>query len=187
MKIIEKKIDTLIEAWYNPRMISEKQREALKKSITEFGMIDPIIVNTQKGREGIVVGGHQRLSIWKELGNETIPTVEVNLNEEEERELNIRLNKNTGEFDIELLNKHFTVQELGEYGFEEYEIGTEEVDLSILDEMEEGDIELTHRNVIQIEFDQEHYEEAKTLHKTLKDANLSIGALFIKKMQKEKK
>lgn len=187
MKTRDIKIEDLKPAEYNPRTISKKQRENLKRSILKYGIIDPIIVNKNKKRKGIVIGGHQRLKILKELGYKKVPCIELDLNLEEEKELNIRLNKNTGEFDIELLNEHFTIEELSDYGFEKYEIGGEEAELSILDETEDDEeVELAKRNVLQIEFDQEYYEEAKTLHKTLKDAGVDVGKLFIEKMKKEK-
>ena len=51
-----------------------------------------------------------------------IPCVELNLTPEKERELNIRLNRNTGEWDYDSLANHFDVGELCEWGFDEAEL-----------------------------------------------------------------
>ena len=94
MKIESKLITDLIPATYNPRQISTKDYNSLKQSIKKFGMVDPIIAN----KDNTVIGGHQRLKICKELKYIEIDCVVLDLSKEEERELNIRLNKNTGDF-----------------------------------------------------------------------------------------
>ena len=88
-----------------------------------FGLVDPLIVNKNKERKNILVGGHQRLRIAKEMGVESIPCVEVDLTLDQEKELNIRLNKNVGEWDFDALANYFDVGELTEWGFEKDEIG----------------------------------------------------------------
>ena len=123
MKIKTRKISDLIRAEYNPRELTKEQQNQLTDSLKRFGLVDPIIVNTNKDRKNILVGGHQRMKVWESMGNETIPTVEVNLNLEKEKELNVRLNKNTGQFDMELIQEHFDTTELIEWGFTEDEIG----------------------------------------------------------------
>lgn len=122
MKIVEREIKELIFAEYNPRQITKKQFEDLKKSLERFGFVDPVIVNVNPDRKNIIVGGHQRIRAWKSLGNTRVPTVEVNLNEKKERELNVRLNKNTGSFDFDILANEFDFDDLIEWGFEEKEI-----------------------------------------------------------------
>ena len=52
----------------NPRKWSKGQKEALKESITKFGNVDPILVNSNEERKGIIVGGHFRFEVCKELG-----------------------------------------------------------------------------------------------------------------------
>lgn len=74
-------------------------------------------------RKDIIVGGHQRCKVWFDLGNDTIPTVEVELDEAAEMELNVRLNKNTGEFDFDMLSSYFDMEVLKEWGFQDYEFG----------------------------------------------------------------
>jgi len=70
----------------------------------------------------VLVGGHQRLKIAQELDIKDIPCVEVELNPEQERELNIRLNKNSGEWDYDALANYFDVGELTEWGFTDDEL-----------------------------------------------------------------
>lgn len=131
MVLVEREIEELLRADYNPRKLSGEQRAALCESLQEFGFTVPVVVNMAEGRENVIVGGHQRVDCWAEIGNATVPVVEVSLSLEKERELNIRLNKNTGEWDFELLEEFFTADELSEWGF-----GVEELD-DIFTELEE--------------------------------------------------
>lgn len=91
------------EAEYNPRRATKKQFDDLKASIEKFGFVEPIIVNTYKDREGVIVGGHFRVKVAKAIGLETIPAIMISVPLEREMELNLRLNKNTGEFDRDML------------------------------------------------------------------------------------
>ena len=115
-------IDELIFAEYNPRQLTKDQYQGLKDSITRFGLVDPVIINKHKERDNIIVGGHQRVKIAKDLGYKEVPCVEVNLTPEKERELNIRLNKNTGEWDWDSLANYFDVSDLLEWGFTDDEL-----------------------------------------------------------------
>lgn len=129
MKIIEKKCSELIGAEYNPRQLTQKQHSDLKDSLTRFGMVDPVLINSNPERENIIIGGHQRKRVWEELGNKTIPCIELDLTIEQEKELNIRLNKNTGQFDSEILANFFDEDDLLNWGFEEFEFGMDKIDL----------------------------------------------------------
>jgi len=122
MQTTERKISELIPAEYNPRQLSDKQHEDLKASLTRFGAVDPAIVNIHPDRKDIIVGGHQRLKVAKSLGWETFPCVEVNLTRDQERELNVRLNKNTGSWDWNILGDLFQAEELKEWGFSDEEL-----------------------------------------------------------------
>ena len=117
MKIVKRKITELIAAEYNPRKINKVQEQDLKDSLTRFGLVDPIIININKERKNIVIGGHQRLKVWADLGNTEIDCNELDLTLDKERELNIRLNKNGGSFDDELVKEYFDYEELTEWGF----------------------------------------------------------------------
>ena len=92
-KIVNKKIDDLIFAEYNPRQLSKEQFKYLKDSIHRFGLVDPVIINKNKERKNIIIGGHQRTKVAKAMGIKQVPCVELNLSYDKEKELNIRLNK----------------------------------------------------------------------------------------------
>lgn len=103
MRIEKRKIDELIPAIYNPRKdltIDDAEYKKIKRSIETFGYVDPIIVNE---RTGVIIGGHQRLKVLKDLGYEEIEVSVVNLDEKQEKALNVALNKISGEWDFELL------------------------------------------------------------------------------------
>lgn len=92
-------IDALIPADYNPRkdlQEGDAEFEKIKRSIEEFGFVEPIVWNK---RTGVIVGGHQRLKVAKALGYEEVPVSVVDLSEEREKVLNVALNKVGGEFD----------------------------------------------------------------------------------------
>jgi hypothetical protein len=144
IQTIEVPINELIPADYNPRKHDEVATEQLKHSIKRFGLVDPMIVNSAPNRKNIIIGGHFRWEVAKELGYETIPVVYVDIPDlAKEKELNLRLNKNTGEFDWDLLAK-FDESFLADVGFSSNELdGIFEV---------EGDVE----------FVKELYEDYKT-------------------------
>jgi len=121
-KIINYKISDIIGAEYNPRQLTEIEYEHLKNSLKRFGFVDPLIINTHKDRKNILIGGHQRLRVAKDLKYKEIPCVEVSLEYDMERELNIRLNKNNGSWDWDALANYFDVDDLSEWGFTEEEL-----------------------------------------------------------------
>jgi len=104
LNIVEVPINELQASDYNPRKHSQDQAKQLAESIKKYGLVDPLLVNSAPNRKGIVIGGHFRLKIIRELGFTEVPVVFINIPDiEKEKELNIRLNKNTGEFDWDLL------------------------------------------------------------------------------------
>lgn len=120
-KMERRAVADFIEADYNPRKMSDAQRADLVKSITQFGQVEPVVVNAN----GTIIGGHQRLKAYADLGiKETDAMVPSRkLSKEEERELNIRLNKNRGEFDDVKLKEFFNVKDLMDWGFAPDELG----------------------------------------------------------------
>jgi DNA modification methylase len=103
MTIETKKIDELIPAEYNPRKDlkpGDPEYEKLKKSVEQFGYVEPVIWNRTTGR---VVGGHQRIKVLKDLGKTELECVVVELDEEHEKALNVALNKISGEWDKDKL------------------------------------------------------------------------------------
>jgi len=114
--------DILKPADYNPRKVSDAQKVQLKKSMTEHDFVDPIIVNKAKNRKNIIIGGHLRVVIAKELKLEAVPVVYVNIPDvDEEKKLNLRLNRTGGEFDYQLL-RDFDIEMLLDTGFEEIDL-----------------------------------------------------------------
>jgi DNA modification methylase len=102
--IIEKiKVEQLIPADYNPRkdlQPGDSEYEKIKRSLEEFGYVDPVIWNKTTGR---VVGGHQRLKVLASMGRTEVECVVVELDEEKEKALNVALNKISGDWDKEKL------------------------------------------------------------------------------------
>ncbi len=123
MNIIKVPIGDLKFADYNPRQITERQVEDLKKSIEQFGVVEPVVANSNPERMNIIVGGHQRVRILTILGHTEVPVFYVNLDEAKEKELNVRLNKNTGSFDWDKLANNFDVEDLKTWGFTDGELG----------------------------------------------------------------
>ena len=140
--IIEKKqIADLIPAPYNPRQSTAKQEKHLKESLEKFGLVEPIIFNKQTG---YIVGGHFRVRELKKLGIKEIECVIVDLNEADEKELNIRLNANTGSWDWDTLANDWEVVDLEAWGLDipQFENEAEELEASEDDyEMPEGGLE----------------------------------------------
>lgn len=125
LQIVYRNINELVTPDYNPRKITPKERREIQKSLETFGFVEPLVINTYEGRENIVIGGNQRLSIAKNLGMETAPCVEVCLDETKEKELNLRLNKNQAQFDFEALVRFFDREMMLDVGFSEKEVGKE--------------------------------------------------------------
>jgi hypothetical protein len=85
---------------FNPRTISDHDLEALRRSMRYFGTVQPIIVNR---RTDHIVGGHQRVKAAAAEGIESLPVIELDLDEPSEKQLNIALNRISGEWDEEKL------------------------------------------------------------------------------------
>ncbi|NCD40574.1 MAG: hypothetical protein EOL88_00630 [Bacteroidia bacterium] len=145
LKIIQKKVSELKPATYNPRKIGKKEKMELKKSIKKFDFVEPIVININPKRKNIVIGGHQRLMIAQELGMKEVPCVGVNLQIKDEKELNLRLNKNKGEFDTKLL-AGLDEKLLREVGFMESELSKVFADDVSLVKEEEFSAELLEEN-----------------------------------------
>jgi DNA modification methylase len=104
IKVTYVPIGSIKAAIYNPRKWSKEQLDGLIESIKRFGICDPLIANSAPARNLNLIGGHMRLAAMKTLNYSEVPVVFVDIpNEEKERELNLRLNRNTGEFDLNLL------------------------------------------------------------------------------------
>ena len=96
------KISNLIPAAYNPRKKlkpGDKEYEKIKNSITEFGYVEPIIINSDM----TIIGGHQRATVLADLGYMEVECIVVDIDKTKEKALNVALNKITGEWNKELL------------------------------------------------------------------------------------
>ena len=122
MTVKDRNISELIPAEYNPRYIKEADFEQLKASIQRFDAVEPVVVNMHPERKNIIISGHQRIKAAKALGMDTFPCVELSLTADQEKELNIRMNKNTGNWDWDALADFFEVDELTDWGFSEDEL-----------------------------------------------------------------
>jgi DNA modification methylase len=114
----QRRLGELIEWDKNPRKLSKQDAEQLRKSIAGFGIVDPFIINTNNR----LIGGHQRKKVMVKDGCSLDTLVDVRvpsreLTERELEELAIRLNRNTGEWDFNLLEKNFNKDDLVTWGF----------------------------------------------------------------------
>lgn len=98
-------IEDLNPAPYNPRIDLKKgmdEWEALNNSLGKFGLVVPVVVNE---KNNVIISGHQRVSVLKTQGIKEVEAVVLNLEDDEERRLNIALNKIEGEWDFEKLEE----------------------------------------------------------------------------------
>ena len=103
MVIERKHTAELLPADYNPRKDlkpGDAEYEKLKRSIEQFGYVEPVIWNKTTG---FVVGGHQRLKVLLDMGITEVECVVVEMDAETEKALNIALNKISGEWDKDKL------------------------------------------------------------------------------------
>jgi DNA modification methylase len=121
LKIHYVPVADLQPADYNPRVWDEAAIKNLTDSISQYGLIDPIICNSLPARNNVVIGGHFRLKIAKDLGYDKVPVVYVKLSLEKEKELNLRLNRNTGAWDFQKL-KEFNIEALLDIGFDDADL-----------------------------------------------------------------
>jgi len=117
----KRRVEELIPWEGNPRTISEKQAEQLEASLNRFGLADIPVLDA----DNRLIGGHQRCAIFMARGRGAeeidVRVPSRKLTEEEFEELNVRLNKNMGEWDFDLL-ANFTEDTLLSIGFDEEEL-----------------------------------------------------------------
>ncbi len=143
MNIIKKDIQDLIPSGYNPRKklkSSSPEYKRIKASIEKFGYVDPIIVNS----DNTVIGGHQRLKVLKDLGYISVDVIEVDLDKEDEKALNLALNKITGQWDEIKLND--LLIELNDIDFDLSLTGFDKLELNILDTPKDQEVEEVKEN-----------------------------------------
>lgn len=128
-------VHELNPAPYNPRKMTDAESSQLRTSLERFGFVDPLVVNSNADRRNIVIGGHQRLRVAIAMGFDQVPVVYRDLDEAQERELNLRLNRNVGGWDWDalaafdhtlLLDVGFTSDELDAHFTDDDDQGPEE-------------------------------------------------------------
>ena len=141
MNIIKTKIDKVKKAEYNPRTISEKELANLKKSISRFGIVRPVVINK---KTDILVSGHQTIKAAKELGIDEVPAIYVNITKKEEKALNLALNRISGDWDMdklfEVIDELRVTEELDFTGFDDKEI-SKILDMKMEEEDEDESLE----------------------------------------------
>lgn len=166
MQILRKKIRDMDRAAYNPRIDlipGDTEYENLRRSITTYGMLIPVIWNKRTNR---VVGGHQRLTVLENEGETETDVSVVDLDETQEKQFNVALNKVEGGWDEEKLAE--LLMELGEdatlTGFTQQEIDSLTNDIDSLIDGETVDEELKAIEElfnISLTFDKADQEELK--------------------------
>jgi ParB-like chromosome segregation protein Spo0J len=89
-------LEDVKEALYNPRQITDQELNKLKESLQKFGCVRPLVINEATGN---LVSGHQMLKAARELKIKTLPYLPVNVSDQEEKVLNLALNKISGSWD----------------------------------------------------------------------------------------
>lgn len=104
----------------NPRRLTKDQADHLKTSLEKFGIAEKPIINS----DGTIIGGHQRLKTLKKMKVKEVEcwVPDRMLDEKEANEMNIRLNKNTGEWDWDVLANEWEALDLIEWGFTESDL-----------------------------------------------------------------
>lgn len=166
MQIERKKIRDMDRAAYNPRIElipGDTEYENLRRSITTYGLIIPVVWNKRTNR---VVGGHQRLTVLENEGETEVDVSVVDLDETQERQLNVALNKVEGGWDEEKLGD--LLAELGEgailTGFTQQEIDSLTNDIDSLIDGDTVDEELKAIEElfnVSLTFDKADQEELK--------------------------
>lgn len=168
LNIVQIKIEELNPAPYNPRQWDEQSLNRLKESIKLYGFVDPVIVNSATNRKNVLIGGHMRLAAAKELGITKVPVVYLDIPDlEKEKDLNLRLNRATGEWDWDLL-KDFAPKMLENAGFSSEEL--DEIFNLDLDNPEEFDLK---KELAKLDIDKVRMQNGEIYQ--LGDSRLMIG------------
>lgn len=112
MEFEVKRIADMNRAAYNPRVDlqpEDEEYQAIERSLKRHGLVQPIVYNR---RTNTVVSGHQRLTVLEAQGETEVTVSVVDLDDIQEKELNVALNKITGEWDDDKLS--VILNELGE-------------------------------------------------------------------------
>lgn len=178
----------------NSRTHSDDQIRQIRDSITEFGFTNPLLVDEQSR----LIAGHGRLQAAMELDLEMVPTIVLEgLSDTQKAAYVIADNKLAlnAAWNMEILMQE--IQNLQEdgfdvdlLGFDPSELQAEELDYGLLEDIDtEQELRNMNENVmrgIQIEFEQQHYEEAQELIKYWREAGGYVGMMLINHLRDQK-
>ena len=130
-KLVTRKIEDLQKHPKNPRVLTKDQSNQLKKSIDKFGLIDKPVINL----DNMIIGGHQRIQVLMQEGYNVIDcwVPNIQLTDKEVDELNIRLNKNNGDWDFDMLANEWNEEDLYQWGFFPEELGVSSIPEDVSD------------------------------------------------------
>ncbi len=138
MNIEMKKLRDLIPAEYNPRkdlQPGDPEYEKLKRSLDEFGYVEPIIWNKKTSR---IVGGHQRAKVLMAAGIEEAEVVVIDFDEDKEKALNVALNKISGDWDKDKLALLITDLQTADFDVSLTGFDPAEIDDLFKDDLKDG-------------------------------------------------
>jgi ParB-like chromosome segregation protein Spo0J len=193
-QVTQKKPSELIPYVNNAKLHSDSQIQKIASSIKEFGFNNPILIDKENG----VVAGHGRLAAAQLLKLESVPTICLSYLSELQKKAYILADNRLGEVgtdwdyelvDLELNHLKDNEFEVEQFGFNFGEIEAE-ADYGLLDDDEYDDkldeMEGEVKKAIQIEFEQEHYEEAQELIKFWRAQEGYVGLMLINYLRDEK-
>lgn len=136
-KLEKRKLSEIKAYAKNPRRLSKHDAQHLKKSLENFGQCEPLVINT----DNVLIGGHQRLRTMKSLkfkqADVYVPSEK--LSDKQVEELNIRLNRNAGEWDDDILANAWELNDLLDWGFTSEELSVDSELIESIDEEAEND------------------------------------------------
>lgn len=174
MKMETRSLASLRPAEYNPRVQlqpADPEYQNIKRSIETFGYVDPIIVN----QDGTIIGGHQRYNVMKDLGYTEAQVVVVDLDKNNEKALNIALNKITGEWDEIKLKDLLLDLDLNDYDLTATGFSSKEVEDLVI--RLDKDVEAEDDN-FDADADYESIEEPVT-QRAFRDAGFKLAECLI--------
>jgi len=137
--IEKRKLSDLKDHPKNPRQLSQAAYKDLKQSFEKFGYVELVAINL----DGTILAGHQRCYIMRDLGQQDeeieVRVCTTQLSDEEAEEYLIRSNKNTGEWDFDLLANNFGVDQLNSWGFTLDDLGMQgDEEIEEIEDIEES-------------------------------------------------
>jgi len=146
-------INVLKPAPYNPRKDltpDDREWQKIERSLYEFDLLMPIVFNE---RTGHIIGGHQRVKILASHGITQVETNVLNIGEEEEKLLNVRLNKIKGHWDtvklaalLREIHEEGGLDGIESAGFEKFEYESLADEFSHIDDLLDEDFSDTGKN-----------------------------------------